>query len=272
MYDNVAPDDRPKTRRRAHSGCWGMMLRVALQLYTVRELAAKDSLGTLDLVRDAGYDGVEFAGLYGVAAGAIREHCDRAGLGIAGAHVPLTRFEADPGAVAVELQALGTSVLVFPSGPPMTTMSELSTSIARLGNAANVARDLGLRPVFHNHAREFEPVPGGDRPWDALVALSGLDLELDLGWAWAAGEDPVALIERHAGRVPIVHVKDMIRVGEDVHDCPVGDGEVGYERVLPAIVAAGVEWLIVEQDEPGLNPLDSIRRSHRAVREIVDVG
>ena len=30
---------------------------------------------------------------------------------------------------------------------------------------------------------------------------------------------------------------------------PVGDGSVGYERIAPAAIAAGAEWLLVEQDE-----------------------
>ena len=43
--------------------------------------------------------------------------------------------------------------------------------------------------------------------------------------------------------------------------CPVGDGAVGYERVAPAAVRAGVEWLLVEQDETDGPELDAVRRS-----------
>ena len=45
-----------------------------------------------------------------------------------------------------------------------------------------------------------------------------------------------------------MHVKDFAS-REPGSFAPVGDGEVGYERVVPAAVEAGVEWLLVEQDE-----------------------
>ena len=42
-----------------------MALRLALQLYSVGEDAKKDLDGTLRRVKEMGYEGVEFAGLYG---------------------------------------------------------------------------------------------------------------------------------------------------------------------------------------------------------------
>ena len=45
-----------------------------------------------------------------------------------------------------------------------------------------------------------------------------------------------------------MHVKDFASRDRTAF-CPVGDGVVGYDRVVPAAVRAGVEWLIVEQDE-----------------------
>ena len=54
-------------------------------------------------------------------------------------------------------------------------------------------------------------------------------LELDAGWAWYAGADPVAFL----GRGPLLHVKDFRVRGEHSY-CPVGDGAVGFERIVPA--------------------------------------
>ena len=38
------------------------MIPIALQLYTLRDLTAKNFIGTLKEVAEIGYDGVEFAG------------------------------------------------------------------------------------------------------------------------------------------------------------------------------------------------------------------
>jgi hypothetical protein len=44
---------------------------------------------------------------------------------------------------------------------------------------------------------------------------------------------------------------------------------VGYDRVVPAAVAAGAEWLLVEQDEIDGDPFDAVERSLAAVRSYV---
>lgn len=238
---------------------------VALQLYTVRDDAARDLLGTLDRVAEIGYDGVELAGLHGAASREVRERCADLGLEIVAAHVGLDRAERELDVVVDELRSLGVARLVIPSSP---RGGDEAVVAARLSGAAAAARERGLDPLFHNHWWEFERVEG-TRRWDAIVDVAGLDLELDLGWAWVSGEDPVLLLRTHAGRVPLVHVKDHVRRDGATPDCPVGDGDVGYERMIPVALESGVEWLIVEQDEPGDDPLEAITRSLRAVRAIL---
>jgi sugar phosphate isomerase/epimerase len=65
-----------------------------------------------------------------------------------------------------------------------------------------------------------------------------------------------------------VHVKDFRGRGTR-EDCPVGDGEVGYERVLPAAARAGAEWLVVEQDNPAAPALAAVERSFDAVQRLL---
>jgi sugar phosphate isomerase/epimerase len=67
-----------------------------------------------------------------------------------------------------------------------------------------------------------------------------------------------------------VHAKDLRSRGSREF-CPVGDGAVGYDRVLPAAVAAGVEWLVVEQDELDGPPFDAVERSLEFVRRAIGV-
>ena len=93
-------------------------------------------------------------------------------------------------------------------------------------------------------------------------------LELDLGWAWFAGADPLTLLGRARGRCPLVHVKDFYS-REPGSYAPVGDGEVGYDRVAPAAIAAGAEWLLVEQDETNGPALEAAQRSLEALTAMV---
>src|SRR5207245_2765018 len=106
---------------------------------------------------------------------------------------------------------------------------------------------------------------------DELLELAPgrLFLELDLGWTWWAGVDPVALLERARGRCPLVHVKDFRARGERSF-CPVGDGSIDYGRVAPAAIRAGVEWLLVEQDETDGPALEAARRSREALVRMLE--
>jgi sugar phosphate isomerase/epimerase len=237
---------------------------VAVQLWTLRELAAVDLPGTLAHVAQIGFDGVELAGLHGLQAADVAETCASLGLTVCGAHVDADRFSADPGAVEAELRALGLTRISFATLPAAG-----ADAVGRLALLAHEARERGLEPVFHNHDGELRRASDGSRAWEAIVAIPGLALEIDLGWAWVAGEDPVALVRSLPGRVPLVHVKDHVRTATGARDCPVGDGEVGYDVVLPAVVQAGVEWLVVEQDEPGDDPLGAARRSLEATRALL---
>ena len=95
-----------------------------------------------------------------------------------------------------------------------------------------------------------------------------LFLELDLGWVWYAGFEPMALLERVGRRAPLVHVKDMRNDGGPVY-VPLGAGDVDYRRLGETAEHAGVEWLIVEQDETDGPSFDAVRTSFAALRELL---
>ena len=120
----------------------------------------------------------------------------------------------------------------------------------RIVAAAERAASLGIRLGFHNHAGELARLDDGRSFLDHLFDVDGstLFLELDLGWVWYAGDDPIALLERAGSRAPLVHVKDMRRDDGPVF-VPLGEGAVDYGRLAAAAESAGVEWLIIEQDK-----------------------
>ena len=54
--------------------------KVALQLYSVRDNMAEDFEGTLKKVKELGYDGVEFAGLFDKTPAEVKKLVDEIGL------------------------------------------------------------------------------------------------------------------------------------------------------------------------------------------------
>jgi sugar phosphate isomerase/epimerase len=240
-------------------------VRVGLMLYTVREDCARAFEPTLREVASMGFEGVEIFDLHGHEPEAVAAWLSDTGLVASSRHASLAAVESDMSALAAEARVLGWRRLVVAWVDP----SELGPGLVRrLTAAAGAAATYGLELGFHNHDAEVRPRDGGASFLDELLVGDELFLELDLGWAWYAGVDPLDLLERSAGRCPLVHVKDFYS-DEPGSFAPVGDGAVGYERVAPAAVAAGAEWLLVEQDETAGPALEAVRRSLAALTSML---
>jgi sugar phosphate isomerase/epimerase len=243
--------------------------RIGLMLYTLRTECDRDLVGTLRAVREIGYQGVELWELHGHDAHDLRALLDDLGLEVCGRHVLLDAIESDLDTLAEDLRAVGTDRLVLGWIPPPATAAEADAVVGRIAAIAPRVRDAGLRLGFHNHDAELRQLDDGRTVLDRLAALGNeLFFEVDLGWAWFAGVDAAGLVERLAPRVPLVHVKDLAPEAEQ-RFVPVGDGDVGYPELLPAIEGLGVEWLLVEQDETDGPPLDAVSRSFEALTGMV---
>jgi sugar phosphate isomerase/epimerase len=239
--------------------------RVGLMLYTVREDCARDFEGTLRAVASLGYEGVELFDLHDQDAATVRGWLDELSLVACGRHAGLDALEAQLPTLAAECATLGTDRLVLSWIEPPASTDEARETAARLAGIARESAQLGVQFGFHNHDGEVRPLDDGNSFLDELLAGGDLFLELDLGWAWTAGVDPVALLQRARGRCPLVHVKDFASA-EGREFRPVGEGAIDYARILPAAVDAGVEWLLVEQDETDGPALEAAERSLAAVR------
>ena len=247
--------------------------QIALQLYTVREEAARDFLGTLRRVAELGYRAVEFAGYGGIPATELRARLDEYGLRAPGAHVPFADFAERMEPTLADLRTLGCEFAVVPSLPRESRESpaQIRRAAALFERWGDACRATGLRFGYHNHAFEFSPLDEGGRsvtPFEILAATDPalVALELDVYWAQHAGVDPVDLIQRHGGRVPLLHVKDMAD-DADRADVPVGEGTLPWPRILAAAAAAGTRWYVVEQDHPR-DALDDVRRSLRNLEQL----
>jgi sugar phosphate isomerase/epimerase len=238
--------------------------QIALQLYTVRELLARDPAGTLRTVADAGYHSVELAGLPDVPPDELARLLETSGLRAISSHQGIDGLRADPIAVADRLRTLDCPTAIVPSmreGRP--TIDSVRRFAAELGEVATTLADRELRLGYHNHDVEFRPIDGGTTAWDVLLEElpPEVELELDVYWAVVAGRDPVELIRATTGRVRMLHMKDRA-AGPEPHDAPGGTGILDFPAIVEAGRAAGVEWYISEQDDPG-DALADIAQSAR---------
>ncbi len=242
---------------------------VCLQAYTVRDDSARDFYDTLKKVAAIGYAGIELAGLYGKDAKELKTVLDDNGLIVPGAHVGLSDLQNVEAAIET-YKILGAKFLIVPYLPAeMRTSIEdykkLGASLSALAEKINKA---GLEFAYHNHDFEFEKF-GGDVPgYDVLFdSAPNVKVELDAFWVKKAGYDPATYIHKYAGRVPLIHVKDMTADGKFAQ---VGEGITDFAPIFAAAESVGVvEYYIVEQDNTyEVAPLDAIATSFRNLQKM----
>jgi sugar phosphate isomerase/epimerase len=230
---------------------------VGVQLYTLRDEMSTDFLGTLRKVADIGFAGVEFAGFGGLSAREIKAALDDLNLRPAGAHVGLDGLQDLPAVIDFHLE-IGNRYIVMPwaTADGAAGWRELAKTLDGIGQ--DLKRH-GIQLCYHNHAHELAPVDGVT-PLDLIFATAdaeNLQAELDLYWVKKGGVDPVAYLNCYAGRVPLVHFKDMA-ADADGSFAEVGTGILDWPTIARAAQAAGAEWFIVEQDVCTRPALESV--------------
>src|SRR5690606_6776174 len=97
------------------------------------------------------------------------------------------------------------------------------------------------------------------------IPAEHLQVEMDIGWAQYSGIDPLAYINKYAGRLPLLHLKDFLKVSRDpettTDTVELGQGDLPLNDIIGAASEANVEWIIVEQDSCTNPPLESVETS-----------
>lgn len=271
---------------------------VGIQLYTVMNEIDADLDGTLKRIASIGFNELESAfsrkgGFYGLSA---REFASRAkdyGLSWKAHHAigapfklpagskppvgadgkplvfPPMKNLRDNGQEIIDAAAEGGIRYLVCSSTPIDTLDEIKRSIEVFQKTAEGCKKAGIGFAFHNHTKEFEVVDG-KIPYDMFLSEIDGDLmkfELDLAWVTKAGTDPLELFERHPGRFPLWHIKDLDRVTQKPVE--VGAGYVDLKRVFDAAEMAGLEHIFVEQDAAP-KPLQNIETSYKNLAKILN--
>lgn len=228
---------------------------IAVQMYSLRNAGSLDQ--QLKIVHDAGVGAVETVGTQGVSAPELKQLLDRYAIKAISSHVPLAELRKDlPGVVAFN-RSIGNTTLVVPylDAKDRPTDAAGWTALGQeLGRISKQVRAEGMRLAYHNH--DFELVDfNGRTGLELLFAAAGPDLqtELDLAWVARAGYDPAVMLGKFRGRLFAVHAKDNAPKGQAEDEggfAAIGQGVLDWNAILPAAAGAGVQWYIIEHDQP----------------------
>lgn len=244
-------------------------MHIGAQLYTVRDYCKSldDFADTLKKVADIGYKYVQVSGTCEFDPEWLKKELSKNDLKCVLTHTPADKILSDPAKTAADHDVFGCEYVGL--GWNAFNLSAGDTPeefYSKYINAARVLKDNGKYFMYHNHDQEFQK-------WNGKLVLEQLaesftpdemGFTLDVFWITAGGGDPAWWIERFAGRVPCIHLKDFA-YGRKM--AVVGEGNINFDRIFKCAEKAGTEFMLVEQDDcNGESPFDCLKRSYEYLK------
>jgi len=247
---------------------------IGLALYTVRTEFESQPAQTLKKIAAIGYKEVE-GGMGKISADELSGYLKDAGL-----RMPSGQFE-HPSSVEKYAKVIDFARKIgmqyvtcsFSDAKTADGWKKIADDFNRAGKQVAEA---GMQFAYHNHLQEFRPL-GNTNGYEILIANTDPKLvkfQIDVFWMTWAKQDPVAYLEKLAGRVPMLHIKDRKKdwqwnpldfpKDKEVPYTEVGSGAVDWRPVFAH--AAGVKHIFVEQDYWDREPIESARMSYEYLK------
>ncbi|WP_184547795.1 sugar phosphate isomerase/epimerase family protein [Mucilaginibacter sp. FT3.2] len=256
---------------------------IGVQLFTVRELMAQDPVNTLARIAQIGFNSVEGATytgtekFYGIAPATFKKVLNDNGLKMFSAHYLLGESMPDTkGTISNDWQkavddaaAVGLKYMVcaFLFDNERGSLDHYKQTADKLNKAGELCKKAGIQLCYHNHAFEFD-AQDNQYPYDILLNNADADLvkmEMDIYWIYKAKQDPMVWFNKHPGRFPLWHIKDMDKTPKAFYT-EVGNGVIPFKEVFKHAKTAGLKYFFNEQDETPGNPLVSMAQSYKYIK------
>ncbi|MCJ8008351.1 sugar phosphate isomerase/epimerase family protein [Lederbergia wuyishanensis] len=280
------------------------MVKVGIQLYSVRNSIKAEPFKTLEKIAQAGYKYVEAANHnaleddgvgFGLSATEMKNALDDLGLSIIGCHINPLNFERLPAVLDYHQELgnkqIGCDIEFF----PYEDLDYLKFRCELFNQVGEMCKDRGMRYYYHNHFQEFQRF-GEKTVYDLIMEHTDPKLvfiEMDTYWIMRGGQDPLKLIEKYRDRLILLHQKDFPKNAPqpvNMFDGIINDNETisfplfeetkdphcfteigtGIMPIQDIIIAASkapnLEYIILEQDHTDLDEIDSINVSMEAFK------
>lgn len=260
-----------------------MFKKLGVQAYTFRNAYDGEGAGEATLaaafgkLKEIGYDEIQTAGFGKVGIEKYAELAHNAGLDIVGTHYDYNEMLNDTDeAMRKHKEILKTNIMGVGGmpAPARSSKEELFKFIDDFNRIGDKIKPYGFKLTYHNHHFEFAKIDNEKTMMDYLY--EGLNPEtisfcLDTHWVQRGGGNPTTWIQKLAGRIDILHLKDMAVLNDSTGTQPfiteIGNGNIDFDSVIDAAAKSGVKYYCVEQDICPGDPMDSLKISSDYIRK-----
>jgi sugar phosphate isomerase/epimerase len=156
---------------------------------------------------------------------------------------------------------------------PPQSVESVKRSCEQLNKYGAILKKFGMKNHIHNHAGEFDLLDDGkSTQYGVYLAETDPDLvamQIDIGWAYMAGQDVLAMFKKNPGRYELWHVKDAKYKHADPKLTPserarasqivtMAEGDIDYKAIFANAKLAGLKYFVIEQDTAGQGGRDAL--------------
>jgi len=235
-------------------------LPIGCQSWPVRDMIAKDFLGTIKQLAGAGFQSIElcspvgyadsgFHGLARYSGSQLRRILTDAGVTCVSSHFTMKELrENQPGRIAWA-KDVGLTQMLVPSleGPEHPTLDDVRRAAEEYNQMGEHAGTAGIQQGLHNEDFELSQVHG-KRTYDLLFGL--LDPKLVKFQFQVStisqGYDAAQYFRKYPGRFISMHVQGWSAKTRKI--VPVGQGTLNWKDIFTAAKIGGISNYFVEMD------------------------
>lgn len=261
------------------------IVRVGVQLYSVRDAMGKDPKGSLKKLADMGYVHVEHANyinrkFYGFDAKEFKKILADLNLQMPSGHTVMTAHDWDTAKndftdkwkyTILDAAEVGQRYVISPwlDEDLRHDMDGLKRFMDQFNKCGELCKKSGMKFGYHNHNFEFSTKVGDSDLYDYILKNTDPELvaqQMDVGNMLGAGGIALDLLKKYPGRFELMHVKDEIKSstgqGMDGYDSTIlGTGVMPVKDIVKeARKNGGTSQFIIEQESyQGKDPFDCVK-------------
>jgi sugar phosphate isomerase/epimerase len=239
-----------------------LSLPIGCQTWPVRDMVAKDFLGTVKTLAAAGFQSIElcspvgysdsgFAGLAKYKPAELKKILSDAGVSCVSSHFSIEELRENQADRIAWAKDLGLEQMIVPSlnGPKNPTMADVKRAADEYNKMGERAANAGIQQGLHNEDFELTKVDG-KRTYDVLFDL--LDPKLVKFQFQVStiseGYDAAEYFNKYPGRFFSMHVQGWSQKTKKI--VPVGKDTLDWKNIFAAAKTGGVKNYFVEMDLP----------------------
>lgn len=246
-----------------------MQVPLGVQTWSLRNLLDKNPEAIFEQLATVGYTFIEPAGfnitentIQGFKPLALKQLANDQGLQVISGHFQFDVAEAHAACELAVKMGMQYIIRSFFQNEISQSPDYYKQAADALNHMGEIAKMYSMQLAYHNHAHEFDTI-NGIVPFDILLGNSDpqyVVFQADLGWMVYAGRNPNDYFEKHPGRFPLWHLRDID--AETKKSTLIGEGVVPFQSIFAEKEKAGLQYGIVEMSSHIEKPLEKIIDSY----------